>query len=128
MTLNEASDFWQKGSLKDLKVADDLFNLGHFQWCLFLYHLAIEKILKAKIATFGKEIPYTHNLNRLAKVGDLRLSDSQIKQLNEITTFNLEARYDDYKLAFYQKATHEYSQKWSQACKDLHLWIKSQIN
>lgn len=128
MTLNEATNFWQKGSLADLKVADDLFNLGHFQWCLFLYHLATEKILKAKIAALGKEVPYTRDLSRLAKVGGLPLSGRQIKQLNEITTFNLEARYDDYKSAFYRKATQEYSQKWSQTCKDLHLWIKGQIN
>ena len=58
----------------------------------------------------------------------LQVDQDKIPQFNEITTFNLEARYDDYKLAFYQKATHEYNQKWSQACKDLHLWIKGQIN
>jgi len=48
--LMEKKDFinyWQKASEHDLKVANSLFNSGHFDYCPFLSHLALEKLLKA---------------------------------------------------------------------------------
>lgn len=88
---------------KDIKTAKDLFKLGHYDWSLFIWHLSLEKILKAKIASLDKEIIYTHDLVRLAKKAEIPLNQKLIAQLNEITTFNIEARYDDYKLSFYKK-------------------------
>ena len=59
-----------------------------------MWHLIIEKLLKAKIALLDKEIIYVHNLVRLAKLADIKLNKEQIKQLKEITTFNIEAVID----------------------------------
>ncbi len=39
---------------------------------------------------------------------------------NEITTFNISARYDDYKFKFYKKATREFTDKWLKIGKELH--------
>jgi len=96
---------------KDVKTAKDLFRLKHYDWSLFVWHLAIEKILKAKIVSLNQKIIYTHDLVRLAKLAKIPLDQELIFQLNEITTFNIEARYDDYKLSFYKKADLEYTKK-----------------
>lgn len=96
--------------------ANDLFKAKHYDWCLFLWHLAIEKLLKAKIIASGKELIYTHNIYRLYKQSNLLLSPKLKHDLDTITTFNIEARYDDYKLSFYKKATKEYTKKWIIIC------------
>lgn len=50
-----------------------------------------------------------------------------MSQLNEITTFNIEARYDDYKLSFYKKANKEYAEEWSEICEKIYLSIKKNL-
>lgn len=112
---------------QDIKAATDLFNSKHYDWSLFIRHLAIEKILKALIISLGKEIVYTHDLTQLAKFANITIDKSLISQLNEITTFNLGARYDDYKLSFYRKATKEYTLRWSKICNKIYEFIKSKL-
>lgn len=114
-------------SEKDIKTAKDLFKLGHYDWSLFIWHLAIEKILKATIISLDKKIIYTHDLIRLAKRAGIPLDQTLIAQLNEITTFNIEARYDDYKLTFFKKATKKYAQEWSKICQKIYLLIKNAL-
>ena len=83
-----------------------------------------KKRLKARILGHGKEIPVTHNLLKLAKEAGLGIDKRRSDKLNEITAFNLEARYDSYKLSFYKKATREFAKKWSGICQELLLWTK----
>ena len=119
-----ALDYWLKSSQQDWEAAQDLLKSKKYHHALFFVHLSLEKLLKAKI-TEKLEIapPATHNLNQL--VNKITQSTSeQIDQFNEITKFNLEARYDDYKLAFYKKATPEYTLKWFEIATKLTIWIK----
>lgn len=116
-----------KKAEKDIQTAKDLFRLKHYDWSLFIWHLALEKILKVKLIIQDIKIDYTHNLARIARKTHIILSNIQLKQLNEITTFNIEARYDDYKLSFYNKATEEYTQKWSKICESLYLFFKKDL-
>lgn len=53
----------------------------------------------------------------------LPIDSKQEMQLKEITTFNIEARYDDYKHSFYKKATLKYTTMWVKYCEELHLWL-----
>jgi len=56
--------------------------------------------------------PLTHDLVMLAEKAGIEISQAEKEELAEISTFNIAARYDDYKLKFYKKATKEYSDKW----------------
>lgn len=112
----------------DRVTAKDLFNLGHYDWCLFIWHLAIEKVLKAHLLHEGKEIIFVHDLVRLAKQTNLSFSEEVIDKLREITTYNLEARYDDYKLSFYKKADKDYTAKWIIVCEYIYTFIIKEIN
>ena len=112
---------------KDIKTATDLFQLKHYDWSLFIWHLALEKILKASLLAQNQTIIYTHDLSRLAKKAKMDLTVEEIKQLNEITTFNIEARYDYYKLSFYSKATKEYTEKWMKISMYLFQKIRKSL-
>jgi len=118
---------WLLKAKKDVETAEDLYKSRHYDWCLFIWHLAVEKALKAKILSLNKPIVYVHDLKRLAKETDIIFDSEQTANLNEITSFNLEARYDDYKLSFYKKANKEYTDKWTQICKSIYKLVVTNI-
>lgn len=102
------------------KTAQDLYNNGHYDFCLFVWHLIIEKLLKATVVAKDKDYLFTHKLSNLATYSGLTLTDVQVSELQEITTFNIESRYDNIKSAFYQKATQEYTDRWVKICKQYY--------
>ena len=118
---------WLLKAEKDVETAEDLYKSKHYDWCLFIWHLAIEKTLKAKILSLNKPIIYVHDLKRLSREANIILDQKQTASLNEITSFNLEARYDDYKLSFYKKANKDYAQKWTIICKSMYKLIITNI-
>ena len=104
-----------------------MFKTGHYDWSLFMWHLVIEKTLKAILSSKNKTVLPIHDLVRLAEKADLSLSDSYTDDLAEITTFNLEARYDDYKFKFYKKATKKFASTWAQKTEEIFKWLKQQL-
>ena len=47
MNKQEFIKYWVTSSLHDLELAASLYKLNHFDYCLFLSHLSLEKLLKA---------------------------------------------------------------------------------
>src|SRR5712692_1863364 len=98
-------EYWLRSAEEDLAVADDLFKLKRFQYCLFFCQLALEKVLKAIFVKRNNTFaPPIHNLVRLADVARVQVGKTMKERLSEITTFNIEARYDVYKEKLYRKA------------------------
>ena len=127
MTEQDLIEFWRQSAEKDLKVAEDNLKLGHFHWALFFFQLVLEKILKSLVVKRRKENPPpTHDLVKLASEAEVNLSDEQKQDFKEITSYNIEARYDDIKLSFYKKATKEYALKWAKKSKEYFLWLRGQ--
>lgn len=71
--------------------------------------------------------PFTHDLRRLAKLSGIDFSDDYKRYLDTITTFNLNARYDDYKQDFYKKCTLGFADKGISNIKTLRKWIKKEL-
>ena len=127
MTQTEAANHWIASAESNIPVAKDMFRMKHYDWSLFLWHLVIEKTLKGIIAKHG-EVPLPiHDLRHLAAKTGLVFTEDQKASLKEITTFNIEARYEDYKRSFYKKATRVYAQKWEKICEDFFIWFKQLI-
>lgn len=118
MSLQAHVAYWRESARKDMATARTLLTTDNRHWSLFFWHLVLEKILKALILSRNKKIPVTHNLVRLAEEAQITLTKKDRDSLKEITTFNLEARYDDYKFSFYKKATQTYAQKWITICEN----------
>jgi hypothetical protein len=63
----------------------------------------------------------------LAELIGLEMSDEYSDWLDEITSFNLNARYDDYKKEFYNLCTPNYTKEWIDRIKIIQLWIKQML-
>jgi hypothetical protein len=55
------------------------------------------------------------------------MSDEYADWLDEITSFNLNARYDDYKREFYNLCTAAYAKSWIDRIKTIRSWIKEML-
>lgn len=98
-------------------------------WCLFIGHLVIEKLLKGLYAKSNFENPIppkTHNLILLAKKSNLNIPKEIREKIQVINTFNISARYDDYKKSFDKKCTDEYTKLQIQSIKEVREWLKKQ--
>ena len=129
MEVQEHIDYWLKSAEHDLETAELLFENKHFDWCLFLGHLTIEKILKAFFVRDNQNQapPFTHNLSMIAERTNLNLIPPQDELLLELNQFNLRSRYPDYKFEFYQKCTFEFSKLYFTKIKELYQWLLQQI-
>ncbi len=124
----EVIDYWLKSAERDRETAKILFDNKKYDQCLFFSHLFLEKVLKgAYIKKRNKYPPLIHKLEKLAKKAGIKLDQQKQEQLAEITKFNIQARYDDYKFNFYKKATKEFAQKYSKICNSLYQWLLKQI-
>ena len=120
MTEAEAVKAWQDSAAENLETAEDLLKLGKRHDSLFFLHLALEKILKG-LHQYLKHQPslYIHDLYKLAVKTGLEISEEEKTELDEISTFNVAARYDIFKQRLYRKATEEFTGKWMEIGKKL---------
>ncbi len=87
-------------------------------------------MLKALYAKNNKREPHTpktHDLLYLAEKINLEVTEKQANALVEITKFNLNTRYDDYKREFYNQCTDEYTEEQIKKIEDVKIWIETML-
>ncbi len=125
MTAQDVAKYWREGADDALATAQALMDAKRYHHALYFCHLAIEKMLKAKIVVATNKPPLPiHDLLRLAEISGLVTTEEQRLWLREVDKFNIAARYDDYKQKFYKKATVVFATLWFGRVKELLLWLK----
>ena len=120
--------YWVGLSDYDMKTADFMFETKRYPYCLFMCHLAIEKILKAIMVGKTKEqAPYTHNLIDLGRKTGIDFSENDKDLLADLVEFNIEARYPEWKRNFYKKATKQYTENYLKETKIFQKWLKKSL-
>lgn len=126
MSNQERVQYWYDSATETQKIAVESYNAKHYDWAFFQWHLAIEKLFKGLITKRKKTPVPIHDLRKLAQQAGIILSSLQQDQLNELTTYSIDARYDDYKRSFYKKVTESlYRKKWNTICSELFLWLQN---
>jgi HEPN domain-containing protein len=120
--------YWMESSENDYQAMRHLFEKGDYAWSLFIGHLVIEKLLKAcYIQQVDISPPFIHDLNRLAEKSEILMNEDQKDTLDAISTFNLRARYDDYKMTFHNKCTRSFTEKWIREIEETRTWLKQKL-
>ena len=119
---------WYDSSVKDYITMQNLMSSKDFTWALFLGHLVLEKLLKANyVKRKEKHAIFTHDLLRLAQKAGLQFPSEYEEYFDVITTFNLNARYDNYKQSFYKICTKEYTENWIVKIEEIRRWLINQL-
>lgn len=120
--------YWRESSERNYATMQNLIKTKEFSWALFMGHLVIEKLIKALyVKKLNKHPLFSHDLLRLAKKLDVELPDEYDEWFDVITTFNLNARYDDFKQSFYKLCTVEFSAEWFVKIETIRKWLISQL-
>ena len=78
-------EYWINSSDEDYDVMNTLLGKNYYLWALFVGHLVLEKLLKAYyVKQVGVDVPYIHNLNKIAELSNLPLAEEQKDFLDEV--------------------------------------------
>ncbi len=128
LDIEKIKNHWIATSNDDFKTMIELHESKSYNWALFLGHISVEKLLKALYVKLRKRhAPTTHNLYRLAELCKIDLTDEYSDWLDTITSFNINARYDDYEREFFNLCTPEYTKTWIDRIKELRKWIEQML-
>ncbi|MEX2568998.1 MAG: HEPN domain-containing protein [Cyclobacteriaceae bacterium] len=120
--------YWLVSSDDDYETMEAMYRSKRYSWTLFVGHLMIEKLLKVYYVKVNEGFPpFFYNPMRLAEKSQIELSEENKMFLIRVTAFNINARYDDYKMSFQKKCTPEYTATWISKLKEKRLWIKELI-
>ncbi len=70
--------------------------------------------------------PKIHNLILLSQKANLEVPTEIREKIQIINTFNISARYDDYKRSFDEKCTDDYTQEQVKNIEEVRKWLKEQ--
>lgn len=123
-------NYWLESSDRDYESMIKNYESKQYTWALFIGHLVLEKLLKGLYAKRNPENPYPpkiHNLNIIAEKIGLELNEKQIKILFTCNSFNIAARYEDYKNEFFNRCTEQYTKEQLENIKEVRKWLKEQL-
>ena len=121
--------YWITSSDRDYESMMKNYEVKQYTWALFIGHLTIEKLSKALYVKVNCDNPYPpkiHNLNILAQKCNLKLDERKKRILMICNSFNISARYDDYKKSFANKCTNEYTAEQVKNIEEVQKWLKEQ--
>ncbi len=126
--IDKIVQFWLDSAEQNYTTMQHLITSHDYSWSLFMGHLVLEKTLKAIYVKRLLSHPiFTHDLLRLYDKIGLQLDEEHKEWLDEITTFNINARYDNYKHDFNRLCTKEFTEKWIDRIIELKQWLKKQL-
>ena len=119
--LTRLIDYWAQAAKDDWETASSIYSKAkEYGAALFFLHLALEKILKARVVQHTQtHAPYSHNLIVLLEKAGITLPQDAIKLLSEINEFNMSGRYPMDRDAFKKRATKEFTDFYFQQGKQL---------
>ena len=126
--MKKATANWLQSMEYDLKTVSTLLKDRKYIYVVFMCHLAIEKALKAVLSEMFKELPpYTHNLNRLIELGNIKLPHKHQDFINKINLQSVPTRYpEDFK-----KLSKEFNKKiaedYLKQTRGVITWLKQNI-
>jgi HEPN domain-containing protein len=117
-----------KSAEHDLDAAEGLYKIEKYDWCLFLGHLVLEKILKALYAHDHSDLPpRTHNLLFLAEKAGIKLTEEQKIFFEKVNDFNFKCRYPDEKFSFYKLCTKPFTTENFIEIKEYYQWLRKKL-
>jgi HEPN domain-containing protein len=121
--------YWANSSADSWDTA--IFNLqGHQKLAtLFFFHLAIEKLLKAIWIkdNISNTPPFTYDLQKLFSECELEDNMHWYDYLAIINSWNIEARYPDYKNTLFKLASPEYLVQHFSKINELKICLQEKL-
>ncbi len=122
-------EFWKKEALRNWETALYLMAGKQHVMALFMFHLVIEKLLKAHWVkdNIDNVAPRIHDLQYLHNQTDFDLQSEDYDFLAIINQWNIDTRYPDYKEKIYSIATDTYLKQQSEKINNLKICLLEKL-
>jgi HEPN domain-containing protein len=119
---------WLDSAQYDLETAEHMFKTGRYIYTVFMCHLALEKVLKAKVEEVtDRAAPKTHDLEYLVELAKLSPDEDSERFIVEVTNLSIVTRYP----RDFQRILKDFSQKRAgfvlTKTKEVFQWIGQSI-
>lgn len=119
---------WLRSAEYDLETAEHMFKAGRYIYTVFMCHLALEKMLKAKVEEVTNATPpKTHDLEYLVELGGLSPDKGMEQFIVELSNLSVVTRYP----SDFQRMLADFSKGRTEAIltktKEVFQWIKKSI-
>jgi HEPN domain-containing protein len=113
----------------DLETARHMLATRRYLYVVFLYHLALEKILKAHVAEVTQTLPIkTHDLIYLVKRIGLELPQASLELIGKINTASIPTRYPDDLQRSLKEFPEPVASDYLKRTTELVEWLKQHPN
>ena len=128
MDYQKHAQYWFSSAQSDLEVAQALFQIQKYDWCLFIAHLVLEKMLKGLFVQARHDYaPRSHKLDYLAESGGISLTPEQKVLLLKVNEFNVETRYSDYQKNFKDICTEKFAFEYFTKIQEVYQWLLTMV-
>jgi len=119
---------WLNSAQYDLETAEHMFKAGRYIYTVFMCHLSLEKVMKAKVEEITDTTPpKTHDLEYLLGLGELSPDKDMEKFLVELSNLSVVTRYP----SDFQRMLGDFSKGRAESIliktKEVFQWIKKSI-
>jgi HEPN domain-containing protein len=119
---------WLDSADYDLETAEYMFKTGRYIYTIFMCHLALEKVLKAKVQEVtGETPPRTHNLRYLIKLSGLDLPEEMFNFLSKLSDVSVPTRYPEDFAKLVEAYDKNVAETYLAKAKEVFQWIKNCI-
>lgn len=127
--MDKRVQYWIDSANHDFDVAESLFKNKKYDWCLFVAHLVLEKILKGFYVKYKDDFPpRSHDLVKPADMADLEMDEETLDFLDSVNSFNISTRYPDEKFKFYKMCTKNFTKENLTRIKEIRNWLLQKIS
>ena len=117
---------WLLQAKEHFEDAEYMYSGHRYSMCVYCYHQALEKVLKASIVeTVDKLPPKIHNLDQLARETKLKFSGNDFEDLAEITRHFWRVRYPDFQKYMY--TNKEIVEPTVIISRKIYQWVLQQL-
>jgi len=130
MTNEEKYLKWLEHASEDLTTAEVMLKNGRYSYVAFMCQQAIEKLAKGLfVYTFGKEAPFTHNINTIVKDIEPIVNDEQYQifdsLFDQLTSCYIVGRYEVYKEQLARALEQTNCKDLLDRTKEAFAWLQS---
>ncbi len=120
---------WFDSAQYDLETAEHMLSTGRYIYTVFMCHLAIEKVLKAKVEEItGKTPPKSHSLRHFLKLANLEPDEKMLEFISKLSDVSIVTRYPEDFEGLKKAYDQEMAQKYFKGTKEAFQWIKQLLS
>jgi len=126
--VNQEVKNWLDSALYDLETAEHMYRTGRYIYTIFFCHLALEKILKAKVQEVSGKLPArTHNLRHLVKLSGLEVPEDMFEFLSMLSDVSIPTRYPEDFHKLVEAYNGPVARRYADRTKEVFQWIRKSL-